>query len=77
MRILADATVARKIESEYYPVRKLVNISIKTSLFSKKIIVHKLRGKDNDLPQTKIVFKDLQDFLTHFKEIKNVRKDIF
>jgi hypothetical protein len=77
MTTLCEATVAKKIDADHYPVRKIVSISVRTHLFSNKITVHKLRGHDNDQPQTKIEFATLADFLVHFKDFKNVRRDTF
>lgn len=73
MTILTEAKYVGDA-TEYYPYGETASISIRTHLLGSKITVHKVRGRDNDLPSTKVVYGNLGDFLRDWKDFKRIRE---
>ncbi len=53
------------LDTDYYPIKQIREYSVKQSITG-KIIVHRVRGRDNDMPATKIKIT-LDDFLALFQ----------
>jgi len=67
------AKVAQETEDADYQKGKVVSISVTNKMFG-KIVVCKVRGRGNDLLETKITL-NMGEFLYYFTNFKDIKED--
>lgn len=77
MRIRLDAKLLRDIDRDEYLKGRKHSISVNTSFIGNKITIYKLRGKGNNVVDSKLVLKNFGEFLVTFGSFEKIREDEF